>query len=89
MDQFITKMRDEYEVNNYLKYNEKPHYLQKKTTHNSTFYGYCSQPIEKELIHIDIMPSNLSKVEETIKKCEKLQNILLNKETVTIEECPV
>ena len=89
MDQFISKMRNDYEVDNYLKYNEKPHYLQKNTTYDSTFYRYCSQPIEKELIHIDIMPSNLSKVEETIKKCEKLQNILLNKETVACEECPV
>ena len=89
MDQFISKMRDEYEVDNYLNYNEKPFFLQKKTTYGSTFYRHYSQSVEKKTISFDIMPSNISKVEETIKKCEKLQNILLNKETVACEECPV
>ena len=37
--------------------------------------------LSKELVSIEIMPSNLSNVEETIKKCEKLQNILLNKDS--------
>ena len=89
MNKFINKVLDKCEVDNYLKYNEKPRYLQKKTTYNSTFYRYCYQPIEKKLIPFEIMPSNLSTVEETIKKCEKLQNIILNKENVTYEECPV
>jgi hypothetical protein len=89
MDQFISKMRDEYEVHNYLKYNEKPHYLQKKNMDGSTFYRHYSKPDEKMPLCFDIMPSNLSEIEETIKKCDKLQNILSNKNIVSDNECPV
>ena len=35
------------------------------------------------------MPSNLSEIEETIKKCDKLQNIISNKNIVSDNECPV
>lgn len=89
MDQIINKMRTEYEVHNYLKYNEKPHFLQKKTTYDSTFYKYYSQPIETTLVSFDILPSNISNLKETIQKCQKIQNILLNTHANHTDECPV
>lgn len=90
MDQFINKMRNNHEVDNYLKYDEKPAYLEKKTVYDSTFYRHYSQPIETDLVCFDILRSNISTtVNESIQKCERLQKILSNKQQITRDECPI
>lgn len=83
-------MRDENEINNFLRYNERPHRLTHEPPYTRTFYRHCYQSDEKTPLCFDILPSNISNVREILKKCEKLQNILSNKAAVISDnECPI
>ena len=89
LDKIIMRMREDNEIHNLVAYNERPSRLLYKPSYTRSFYRHYSKSDEKIPLSFDILPSNISNVKNSIQKCEKLQNILSNKNIVSENECPV